>query len=102
MPTINIFNIPQSSQNELFDTLLQTPNTRIEKITSFGQASPESFWYDQDENEWVAILEGEAVLRLNDETITLHKGEHLNIPAHTRHRVEYTANPTIWLAVFHK
>ena len=100
--TLNIFDITQLYSDELFETILQTANTRIEKIVSYGQTSPEGFWYDQDENELVTVLEGEAKIRLNDEIITLQKGDYLNIQARTRHRVEYTANPTIWLAVFYK
>ena len=98
----NIFKHPVSSQNELFDTILQTPNIRIERIVSYGQASPDEFWYDQDENEWVSILEGEATLNIEGEMVVLSKGEFINIPAHAKHRVESTSNPTIWLTVFYK
>ncbi|HRF58192.1 MAG TPA: cupin domain-containing protein [Campylobacterales bacterium] len=99
---MNLFDISQSSQEELFDTLTQTPNTRIERIVSYGQSSPDGFWYDQDEDEWVAVIEGGAEILFEREQapVALGKGGTLFIPAHTKHRVTKTANPTIWLAVF--
>lgn len=83
---------------EQFDTLLKTQALSIEKITSNGQSS--SQWYDQDEDEWVLVIEGEGTLLFEDgREIHLKKGEHLHIPKHTKHKVIYTASPTIWLAV---
>lgn len=36
--------------------------------------------------------------------VTLKPGDWVNIPAHFRHRLEWTSNeePTVWLAVFTK
>ena len=34
--------------------------TKIERIVSRGHASPEDFWYDQEENEWVMVVKGTA------------------------------------------
>jgi cupin 2 domain-containing protein len=48
------------------------------------------------------VLDGIAVLEFEDKTVTLTKGDYINILAHQKHRVLYTANPTIWLAVFYK
>lgn len=94
---------PQAS--EQFDDLLQRPGLRIERIVSSGQASPPGFWYDQDESEWVVLLSGSAGLRLEheDETRVLRPGDHLDIPPHCRHRVEWTEAgvATVWLAVFY-
>lgn len=71
-----------------------------------GHASPPGFWYDQPEYEWVAVLAGEAKLRFADreDLIRLGPGDWINIPAHRRHRVEWTRPdaPTIWLAVFYQ
>ncbi len=89
-------------REEIFETLLQTNNIRIEKIISIGQSSPEGFWYDQDENEWVVVLEGEASIMVENELKILKRGDFLSLPAHTKHRVEYTKNRTIWLAVFYE
>jgi cupin 2 domain-containing protein len=87
--------------DELFTTLLDAPGVRIERIVSHGHASPENFWYDQPRHEWVVVLKGAARLRFEDETIELQPGDFLNIPAHKKHRVEWTTpdGPTIWLAV---
>lgn len=98
----NLFaGLPAHADEELFETLLAAPGLRIERIVSTGQASPPGFWYDQDEGEWVAVLRGSAELRFADESAPrrLAEGDHLLIPAHRRHRVERTQNPTIWLAV---
>jgi len=71
---------------------------------SHGHASPEGFWYDQDEHEWVMVLQGAARLQLEDRTIDLGHGDYINLPAHTKHRVQWTTTdqPTIWLAIFYK
>ena len=98
--------LPAASAAEVTDILLHAPGVRIERIVSHGQASPDGFWYDQDETEWVAVLLGEARLRFADEAAarTLGPGDHLRIPAHCRHRVEWTdpTQPTVWLAVFYR
>ena len=64
--------------------------------------SPQGFWYDQEQHEWVVVLSGAAQLRFEDgETIDMKPGDHVNIPAHRRHRVEWTTpdEPTVWLAI---
>ena len=92
-----------TAKNEQFSDLLKRPGLRIERIVSTGQSSPEGFWYDQPEGEWVLLIEGEARLRFADETEARHlkAGDYLDIPAHRRHRVDWTAptQTTIWLAV---
>jgi cupin 2 domain-containing protein len=103
--TFNLLtNLPSDLPDELSTTLLEASNLRIERIVSHGHASPEGFWYDQDEHEWVVVLQGAARLQLEDRTIDLGPGDHINLPAHTKHRVEWTTNdqPTIWLAIFYK
>ena len=86
---------------ELFTTLLTAANVRIERIVSHGHASADGFWYDQDQHEWVILLKGAARLRFDDGIIEMKPGDFINIPAHKRHRVEWTSSdePTIWLAV---
>jgi cupin 2 domain-containing protein len=103
--TFNLFtNLPSDLPDELSTTLLEASNLRIERIVSHGHASPEGFWYDQDQYEWVVVLQGAARLQLEDRTIDLGPGDHINLPAHTKHRVEWTTTdqPTIWLAIFYK
>lgn len=102
---INLFeNIPEAIDQEQFSDLLKHDGLRIERIVSQGQCSPEGSWYDLDENEWVLVLEGAGKLEFADGSeVTLNKGDHLNIPAHSRHRVSWTdpAQKTVWLAVFY-
>lgn len=103
---MNLFeNIPENAPEELFTELLEAGNVRIERIVSFGQVSPNGFWYEQEENEWVLLLEGSATLRFEEsESIDLKPGDFVNIPAGRRHRVAKTdpANRTVWLAIFYK
>jgi cupin 2 domain-containing protein len=101
----NLFaNLPSDLPDELIQTLAAAPNFRIERIVSHGHASPPGFWYDQDEAEWVMVVRGAARLRFEDRTVEMKPGDHLTIPAHQRHRVEWTTpdEPTVWLAVFYR
>lgn len=88
---------------ERFDELLARPGLRIERIVSHGQASPAGFWYDQPQGEWVLVLSGSAGLRLEHECgeRVLKPGDFVEIPAHCKHRVEWTDSQqaTVWLAV---
>lgn len=96
-------NIPENLSEEIIETILTHNNIRIERIISKGQSSPEDFWYDQTENEWILVLAGKAMIKFEDESIiTLHKSDYLLIPANQKHRVEWTdpEQHTIWLAIF--
>ncbi len=96
--------IPQNLDQEVLDILLQHKNVTIERIVSKGHSSPESGWYDQIQNEWVIVLKGEGILSFESEPdIHLKPGEHINIPAHKKHKVKWTKPDveTIWLAVFY-
>jgi cupin 2 domain-containing protein len=94
---------PASSGQEQSFEILARPGLRIERIISAGQASPPGFWYDQPWDEWVIVLKGAARLKFEGEgaAMALGEGDYIFIPAHARHRVEWTAQgrPTIWLAV---
>jgi cupin 2 domain-containing protein len=95
--------IPSEATGEFFQVLLETGTFRLERIVSAGQATPPGEWYDQDTDEWVVLLTGGAGLRFEDEPAPriLAPGDHLLIPAHRRHRVEWTdpETPTVWLAL---
>lgn len=100
--TANLFSdIPTGLPEEVFTTLLASGEVRIERIVSHGQASPEGFWYDQTQHEWVLVLTGAARLRIGDDVVEMGPGDFVNIPARRKHRVEWTApdEPTVWLAV---
>lgn len=93
----------EDAEGEQLHELLARPGLRIERIVSTGQSSPPGFWYDQPEGEWVVVLKGEALLRLENEAAPrrLRPGDFADIPARRRHRVEWTHpdQPTVWLAV---
>jgi cupin 2 domain-containing protein len=94
--------IPAEIPAEIFQVLLETDNFRLERIVSWGQATPPGEWYDQDSHEWVVLLAGSACLRFEaGPDQVLRPGDHLLIPAHRRHRVEWTdpTRPTVWLAL---
>ena len=100
----NLFaNLPQQPADEIFESLAGSPAVRIERIVSTGQATPAKQWYDQQRDEWVALIRGAAGLRFEDnpEMVELKPGDYLKIPAHCRHRVEWTdpEQVTIWIAV---
>ncbi len=100
----NIFSdIPDLAKDEIFETLLKTDHSKLERIISSGQATPPGEWYDQPTNEWVILLKGSAGLLFegNKEVIVLHPGDYVHISAHQRHRVEWTdrEQETIWLAL---
>lgn len=101
----NIFKgIKKDLPEELFETISETDEVKIERIVSRGHSSPEDFWYDQDKNEFVVLLKGEAKLLFEDnKEVTLKPGDYLTIPAHVKHRIEWTSpdEDTIWLAVFY-
>lgn len=97
--------VPERLEEEEFLTLAQGGGCRVERIVSTGQSSPEGFWYDQEEHEWVMVLKGRAGLEFEGEdgVTELGPGDFRNIPAHCRHRVAWTSSdePTVWIAVFY-
>jgi len=102
----NLFNnTPIRLPEERIDVLTKSENVRIERIISRGHASPEDFWYNQDQDEFVLLIKGKAELEFTDpdKIVTLNAGDSLIIPAHQQHRVRWTEpeTETIWLVVFY-
>jgi cupin 2 domain-containing protein len=99
----NIFeNVPGNLKDELFERLLTNENFIIERIVSDGHKSPDDFWYDQLTDEFVILLKGSAQVAFeNEDSIILKPGDHILIPAHKKHKVEWTDpdEKTFWLAV---
>jgi cupin 2 domain-containing protein len=92
-----------SGAEESVEELVSLPGIRIERILSHGHSSPEGCWYDQDDDEWVVVVDGEAELEIEGESAPrlLERGDWIFLPAHCRHRVARTQDeqPTVWLAV---
>lgn len=99
----NIFQLADKLPNqEIFEQIISNDKILIERIISTGQITPAGQWYDQEKDEWVILLQGEAILSYFDgSNITLKSGDYVFIPAHQKHRVEYTSiePPCIWLAI---
>lgn len=98
----NLFDdLPVEAEQEIFTDLLLRSGVRIERIISTGQSTPENAPYEQDHDEWVLLLKGEAALWIEGQANrTLRPGDHVLIPAHAKHRVLWTdSDATVWLAV---
>jgi len=105
----NIFrSIPTDLKEEVFENIFSNNNIQIERIISKGHTSPkegEKEWYDQEKDEWVIVLQGEARLSFFDAPeCVLKSGDYVHIPAHTLHKVSWTSSQeeTIWLAIHYK
>jgi cupin 2 domain-containing protein len=89
---------------ERIEELLLGGGFRLERIHSCAARSPDGFWYEQAEHEWVLLLQGSARLRFDDGEADcgLSRGDSLLIRAGRRHRIEATdpAPGTVWLALF--
>lgn len=97
-------NLPSNLETEVFEDIVRADSVRIERIISYGQGSPESGWYDQNEHEWVMVVQGSAAILFdNGHEYVLKAGDYLTIPAHQKHKVLWTEadNTTLWLAVFY-
>jgi cupin 2 domain-containing protein len=102
----NIFeNLPVGVGSEHFESLLTCGHFKLERIVSYGSATMEGEWYDQGHCEWVLLLQGSAGLQIEGDAQmhVLRPGDYIYLPAHTRHRVEWTQTQgeTIWLALHH-
>jgi len=103
---MNIYDIPENpGKEERFDLLIPDQGVRIERIISTGHSSPPGFWYDQERDEWLCLVQGHATISWFDgRRRDLSPGDLLLIPAHEKHRVEWTSQnpPCIWIAVHGK
>ncbi|MCC8089735.1 MAG: hypothetical protein LIO79_10850 [Rikenellaceae bacterium] len=102
----NIFDLPAVSPKELFDTILDRQDVewmKIERIASYGLPSPDSGWYVQDWEEWVLIVRGSAQIEFGDGRISeLAEGDNLLIGRNIKHKVPFTTEDCVWLAVHFK
>ena len=100
---MNIYDLPPVlPAEELYTILTENETVRIERIISTGQTTD---WYNQDESEFVILLQGRAIIEFETGTTQeLSGGDTLIIPPHKRHRVKFTSvePPCVWLCVFWK
>ncbi|WP_420347498.1 cupin [Pelagibius sp.] len=107
IPVTNLLrDLPSAAAGEVFETLLERPGVKLERIVSEGQTTPEDDWYDQDRDEWVLLLAGAARLTVEvaggaPEDRDMVPGDAILLPAHCRHRVAWTDpdRPTVWLGL---
>lgn len=104
MKPANLFaDIPSALPEEMIETLFLVEGVRVERIVSDGHATPPGQWYDQENHEWVLVLSGRAgvLFEGEEEARLLGPGDYVFIPAHRRHRVEWTdpSGKTVWLAL---
>ncbi len=109
MHASNLFeDIPANLPDELVEVLAEGKGEiRVVRLVSKGHASPDGFWYEEPEHEWVSLLSGGATLSFEDSVtgevreVTMKPGDWMLIPPHQRHRVESTAAgvETVWLAI---
>ena len=102
--TMNIFEIKdnQTEVPEIFEDILQTKDLKIERIVTLKPYDKPGEWYDQDKDEWVLLLQGNAVLEFEgEETIELNAGDYIFIPSRKKHRIKQSSANTkcIWLAI---
>lgn len=106
LPSGNLLaNLPSDLPEELFEPLLERPGFRLERIVSLGHTTAPGDWYDQERDEWVLLLRGRAQLLIQGERMPreLGPGDWMLLPAHCRHRVEWTDPDveSVWLALHH-
>lgn len=94
----NLFeNVERPAAGERFERLLKCGDVEIERIIGSGDVPPTR--YEQAQDEWVALLSGEAELEIDGRTYHLQPGDHLFLPAGTPHTVVSSSREALWLAV---
>jgi cupin 2 domain-containing protein len=97
---VNFFDTFYPEKGERFDTLFQKGDLRIVRIASGEVDEVQEFC--QEDNEWVVVCEGEAVLEIDGAKRELKKGDFCYIPARTPHKLLSVKPKTLWLAVHFK
>ena len=97
MRIANLFKVEAPSSGEHFEALAHYGATTIERIVSSDEPSTEL--YDQEQDEWVVLLRGDAELEIDGKAHKLSAGDFVSLPAHTPHRVISTTAGALWLAV---
>ena len=100
----NLFaNLAERAMREEVAVLAETAGGRIERIVSTGQASRPDFGTIRPRRSGWSFFPGAQAYasKPSPSPRVLAPGDWLEIPAHARHRVEWTdaERPTVWLAV---
>ena len=94
----NLYENAQAPQaGERFDTLLSHQGLVIERIISTAKIEAQE--YVQEQDEWVVLLQGEALLEVAGQERPLKAGDYLFLPARTPHTVRRASDGAMWLAV---
>ena len=96
MVNLYAYTKPKTGSEEITE-LLANKKVVINRIVS--NEVEDSGWYEQEEDEWFVLLEGEALLEIDDEVLTLKRGDTMFIPAFTLHRVKKTSATALWITV---
>ena len=88
----NIFDgITAVGEEEQFDLLMKGTHYRIDRIVSSGHSSPQGFWYDQEDDEWILLVQGKATLEVEGKFIEMKAGDYMFLPKNCKHRIEKTS-----------
>ena len=85
------------AKGERFEVLLEHRNLVVERILSTSDITPTE--YVQEQDEWVLLVRGSAVLEVAGEQRTLEAGDYLFLPARVPHTVKEVSDGALWLAV---
>lgn len=95
---MNLYEYEPPQRGERFDRLFMKDGIEVVRIVSTSIDAPKSFCDERD--EWVVLLQGEAIVKINDQEIKMVAGDTLYIPAHTPHQLLSVSKGALWLA-FH-
>ena len=84
-------------QGERSEELARMGGVVVEQILSGRLEGPVDYLQEQD--EWVVVLEGGAVVDVGDERLEMTSGDWVLLPAGVAHRLVETTPGTSWLAV---
>ncbi len=90
-------NLKIPEKGETFETILKNKNVIIERIVSSDNIEPKE--YIQEQDEWVILLKGKAILKIENKILELKEGDFVFIPSKKPHWVLKTEKGTVWLAV---
>jgi len=85
------------AKGERFEVLLEHRNLVVERILSSSDITPTE--YVQEQDEWVLLVRGSAVLEVAGEQRTLEAGDYFFLPARVPHTVKEVSDGALWLAV---